>query len=131
MILLPPEAPTAISTPWFPITSAGDMLFKGYLPDEMEFTLPGTGSYHIMPLFMMTPEFLGMIPDPNPDIMVFVMETAFPSLSITAKCVVPVSGDGLLPVRIDLGFLPSSFQLFPGFYFSGACWPISCLRRIA
>ena len=85
VILLPPEAPTAISTPSEPKTSAGVMLFKGYLPGATELTRPGTGSYHIIPLFITMPVPFGTIPDPKPDMIVFVIETAFPCPSITHR----------------------------------------------
>ena len=107
VIRLPPDAPTAISTPSLPSTIQGVMLFKGYFPGATELTLPGTGSYHIMPLFMTTPVPLGMIPEPNPDIIVFVIDTALPSPSITAKCVVPLSGLGVLGSAKVFGSLPS------------------------
>ena len=86
---LPPEAPTAIRTPSRFITRAGVMLLSGSLPGAMELMRPGTGSNHIMPLFMITPVPLGMMPEPKPDIIVFVMETALPSPSVTTRWVVP------------------------------------------
>ena len=85
VILLPPEAPTATSTPSFPNTKAGVILFNGYFPGEIELTRFGVGSYHIIPLFITIPVPLGIIPDPNPDIIVLVIETALPSPSITAR----------------------------------------------
>ena len=117
VILLPPDAPRAISTPSVPNTKAGVILFRGYLPGAIEFTLPGIGSYHIIPLFITTPVPLGIIPDPKPDMMVFVIETALPSESITVKCVVPESGDGALLSSTCSGDLPSSTQGFQGFMF--------------
>ena len=96
VIRRPPDAPTAISTPSVPSTKAGVILFRGYFPGKIEFIRPGTGSYHIIPLFMIIPVPLGTIPEPKPDIMVFVIDTALPLLSITARCVVPLSGCGEL-----------------------------------
>ena len=126
VIRLPPDAPTAISTPSFPRTRAGVMLFNGYLPGAIELTRFGVGSYHIIPLFMTIPVPLGMIPDPNPDIIVLVIETALPSPSITARWVVPLSGLGLLLSNTNFGSLPSSIQGFPGRKNSGTRSSISC-----
>ena len=73
----------------------------------MELMRPGTGSNHIMPLFIMTPVPLGMMPEPKPDIMVLVRETALPSPSVTQRWVVPLSSAGRLAGRTLTGSLPS------------------------
>ena len=66
VILRPPEAPTASFVPSESSTSAGVMLLSGYFPGMIELTLPGTGSNHIMPLFITTPVLFGTMPEPNP-----------------------------------------------------------------
>ena len=117
---LPPEAPTASSTPSLSITRAGVMLLRGNLPGAMEFTRSGSGSNHIMPLFMMTPDPLGMMPEPKADMTVLVSETALPLPSMTTRWVVPLSRAGLLAASRVAGCLPSWTQGSPGWKVAGA-----------
>ena len=90
------------------------MLLRGYLPGMMEFTRPGTGSNHIMPLFMTTPVPFGTMPEPKPAIRVLVMDTALPSASMAQRCVVPESSAGALASNTRDGAPSSNAHGSPG-----------------
>ena len=78
-------------------TSAGVMLLRARLPGWMEFTRPGTGSNHIIPLFITISVPEGTNPDRKLAIKVLVSQIALPSASIAQMCVVPASNVGALP----------------------------------
>ena len=67
------------------VTMAGDMLESGFLPPSIELGRPGSGSNHIMPLFMMTPSSGIVTRLPQRLSRVCVNDTATPFLSITLR----------------------------------------------
>src|SRR5688572_31744484 len=88
MILRPPDAPTASAPIFGDSATVGHMLLSGRAPGRIEFGLPGTGSNHIMPLFIRMPVEGDSTNEPKRDRRVWVQATTLPSLSATQKWLV-------------------------------------------
>src|SRR5580692_1606328 len=93
----PPEAPMQNHGLPFLATTTGQMLHRGFLPGAIELGLPGTGSNHSMPLFMVMPVLGSITLEPNSDIRVCVSATMLPWESAAQRCV----------VQVLVGFSPS------------------------
>ena len=74
------------------------MLASGLLPGAIELTRPGTGSNHIMPLFMGMPVSGSTTLEPKRESSVLVSATMLPSRSTTERCVVLVSAGMACPI---------------------------------
>ena len=107
------------------------MLFRGYLPGMIELTRPGTGSNHIIPLFITTPVPFGTNPEPKPAMSVLVSDTALPSASIAQRCVVPESSIGALAGNFSPGTPASKAHGSPGSISHKRCASMSPRRRSA
>ena len=80
-ILRPPQAPTANRKPSSRSTIVGHMFESGRTPGVIEFGQPGTGSHHMIPLFIVTPVRGITTFEPNADMTVCVHVTILPSPS--------------------------------------------------
>ena len=90
----PPEAPRAVTGPAGSATIVGHILHKGCLPGAIELGRPGSGSNHMMPLFIRIPVSGNSKRDPKTDSSVWVSATTLPSRSVTFRWVVQA---GILP----------------------------------
>ena len=99
MILRPPDAPTASAPIRGDSATVGHMLLSGRAPGRIEFGLPGTGSNHIMPLFIRMPVEGDSTNEPKRDSSVWVQATTLPSLSATQKWLVQLG-------RVSLSLAP-------------------------
>ena len=80
------------------------------MPPASEFGVPGVGSNHMMPLFMVMPVLPDTKREPNDDSSVCVTAAMLPSRSTTEKCVVQAGASASAPSERLPSWSPMSFS---------------------